>query len=590
MDFKTFFEQNKKACVGGLAGVTVVLLGVAAITSRNSGTSVETVAETTENTPAAASDVSAGDFYSKLSAGEPVSLLIIGDGFSAGSNLDDYSKAWAELISSKLHEEFSSDVTIDNYALPSDNTAYSGYVIANELPDGSEYDAVILSFGNYDTPDNFSTFYEGMIRALLNKCPETSIISIVEPSSVTNPDGYSDDNASAIQSITDNYNGITVDVAGLIQETGADVSASAASDMINQNEDGNTATADVIISSIKSAVDVKLGHADSNADSLNDISALEDYAYIPASDFARVDDTTFAIPADYITDVDGDTVSGLLGIDYNYLPGSNDVYVTSDGAPFGRRTVDFAGTESEQHIVLINDNFEPSDHVTLSFGSVDEANSFAGMIVSGNMQLADSYDSFEPKEIVEPTSDTILTLLGEDSDEDVIAEGGPGSETPDTSSEGPADGDTKYIDGALYEYYQGEWYEVIDDDTGNPDVGVKSQIVATRSANEVITNKESVHSTENQSTEVTEAAASTEGSSEAESKVESATDATAETETEAASHEAETEAAAAASYETEADSNSGFVNPGEAQAAAGNYSINETDANGNIVGSVVEMY
>ena len=587
MDFKTFFEQNKKACVGGLAGVTVVLLGVAAITGHNSGTTVETTADasTTAETSASVA-TTAVDFYSKLSAGEPVSLLIIGDGFSSGNNLDDYSKAWAELISTKLHEEFSSEVTIDNYALPSSNTAYSGYVIANELPDGSEYDAVILSFGNYDTPDNFGTFYEGMVRALVNKCPGISIISLIEPSSVTNPDGYSDDNASAIQSITDNYNGITVDIAKLMQDNGSDVSATAASDMINQNEEGNAATADIILSSIKTAVNDNIGHSDSNIDSINDISALDDYAYIPVADFAKVDDTTFAIPADYITDVDGNVISGLLGIDYNYLPGSNDVYVTSDGTPFGRHTVEFDGTESEQHIVLINDNFEPTDHVTISFASADEANSFAGMIVTGNVELPASYDTFEPKEITEPTTETLLTLLGEDTDEDIVSEGGPGSESDDTSADVPADGDTKYVDGVLYEYYQGDWYEVINDDTGNPDMGVKSQVVATRSANEVITNKESVHSSENQAADVTEAAVSTEGS------VEAGTEAASETavESTAVSKEAATEAETTAPEATESGSDSGFVNPGEAQAAAGNYSINETDANGNVVGSVVETY
>ena len=29
MDFKEFFEQNKKACIGGLAGAVVILMGIA---------------------------------------------------------------------------------------------------------------------------------------------------------------------------------------------------------------------------------------------------------------------------------------------------------------------------------------------------------------------------------------------------------------------------------------------------------------------------------------------------------------------------------------------------------------------------------
>ncbi len=573
MDFKTFFEQNKKACVGGLAGIAVILVGLAAVTGRNNDSSLETVTASTEPVETSAdtgsNDTATGDFYTKLSAGQPVSVLVVGDGFAAGSNLEDASTAWAELISEKLQDKYSSDVQVENYALPSDNTAYSGYVVANELPDGSDYDAAIISFGNYDDPDTFSTFYESMIRALIKKSPEISIISLIEPSSVTNTDGYSDDNASAIQSITDHYNGLTIDVAEMMSENGSDAASTVADDKINQNSDGNAATADAIVSSIKKAVDSGMKPMDSSVEPLNEgASALDEYAYIPASEFAKINDTTFAIVADSITDVNGNYVSGLLGIDYTYLPGSNDVYVTLDNTPFARSTVEFGGTESERHVFVLNDNCDSSDHITISFTSADEADAFAGIIVSGNVTLPDSYDKFETRDIVEPSSDELNSFFGDD--EDTEAEGGPGSEESDIA-EGSSDdklenGATKYIDGALYEYYMGEWYEVINDDSGNPDIGVKQQVVATRSANEIITNKETVTASFDQT------AASVETSA-AETTVETSAEAVTETTTETS---AASDAAA-------------FVNPGEAQAAAGSYSINETDANGNVIGSAVEF-
>ncbi len=573
MDFKTFFEQNKKACVGGLAGIAVILVGLAAVAGRGNGSSVETVPASTEaaETPVDSSsvDAEAGDFYTKLAAGQSVSVLVVGDGFAAGSNLEDASTAWAELISKKLQDKYSSDVQVENYALPSDNTAYSGYVVANELPDGSDYDAVIISFGNYDDPATFGTFYEGMVRALIKKSPEISIISLIEPSSVTNTDGYSDDNASAIQSITDHYNGLTIDVAKVMSENGSDAASTVADDKINQNTDGNAATADAIAASIIRAVDSGMEPLDSSVEPLNEgVSNLDEYAYIPASEFAKINDTTFAIVKDSITDVNGNYVSGLLGIDYTYLPGNNDVYVTLDNTPFARSTVAFNGTESERHIFVLNDNCDSSDHITISFTSADEADAFAGIIVSGNVALPDSYDKFETRDVVEPTTEQLDSFFGDE--EDSVAEGGPGSEEDDAVEDSSDDelenGATKYVDGVLYEYYMGEWYEVINDDSGNPDIGVKQQVVATRSANEIITNKETVTASFDQTAESTETSAS-------ETTVETSAETAAETTTETSA----------------ADAASTYVNPGEAQAAAGNYSINETDANGNVVGSAVEF-
>ena len=66
---KQFVEQNKKACVGGLAGAVVVLLGIAVATSQSgSGSSAETAAASTEameetTVPETAPiDVTRGDF------------------------------------------------------------------------------------------------------------------------------------------------------------------------------------------------------------------------------------------------------------------------------------------------------------------------------------------------------------------------------------------------------------------------------------------------------------------------------------------------------------------------------------------------
>ena len=573
MDFKTFFENNKKACIGGAAGLAVILLGIAAVSSQNKSavtpqetTLAETSADQQKDTN---ENAVTGNFYTKLNNGKPVSVLVIGDGFAAGSNLEDSSAAWAELLSAKITETFGSEVLLDNYSLPSDNTVYSGYAVAKQLPEDVEYDAVILSYGNYDDPSSFGIFYEGLIRALAKRCPEATLISLVEPSSVTNPEGYADDNASAIQNITDHYYGLTVDVAKLMEANGSNAADTVVDDKINQNADGNAAVSDAIIKAIRehSENDNTLTTASESLNAASD--ALESFTYISAGDFEKVDDTTYVYLADYVRDDNDNPVSGLLAIDYEYLPGSNDVYVTVDGNPFGRSTVDFKGTESEQHITLINDDFEPAETITVSFGSADEANTFAGIIVSGNVKLPMSYDEFETKEIHQLSTEEIKALFGEADEE---ASGGPGSEETEAEvPEGDQEGDTKYIDGALYEYHEGEWYEVINDDSGNLETGIRSQVAPTRSANEVISHKEVVSSS---ATAGTETAAAVAESTVAETAVtETVAETVAETATETSAETAFAETAASEA-------------PVDTQAAAADFAAAGVDTNGNVAESV----
>lgn len=183
MDFKEFFEQNKKACIGGLAGAVVILMGIAVATSHTGGDStVETAAASTEaaettTVETAPVEVTRGDFYDKLNSGNAVNVLVLGDGFAYGDGATNLEDSWSEQLSQKLGDAFKSNVFVNNYALAGDNGAYAGFVIANELTTDVEYDAAVLSFGSYDDQDTFPAFYEALIRALNKKFPGIEIIS-----------------------------------------------------------------------------------------------------------------------------------------------------------------------------------------------------------------------------------------------------------------------------------------------------------------------------------------------------------------------------------------------------------------------------
>ena len=602
MDFKEFFEQNKKACIGGLAGAVVILMGIAVATSHSGGDStVETAAASTEaaettTTETAPVEVTRGDFYEKLNSGNAVNVLVLGDGFAYGDGVTSLDDSWSEQLSQKLGDAFKSNVFVNNYALAGDNGAYAGFVIANELTTDVEYDAAVLSFGSYDDPDTFPAFYEALIRALNKKFPGIEIISLIEPSSVTNPDGPAAANADTVKNITSHYLGETIDIAKGFEEAGKDVTKTAAKDKINQNDEGNGITSDVILTSIQAfaAAGDQKGESQTIKPLDEHISSLESFAYIPADSFAKLNDTTYEILADYVTDAEGNKIEGLLGLDYDYLAGDNDVYVSVDGQPFGRNTVKFDGAESEQHIVLINDNFTSADHVTIKFATKEEADTFAGMSICGNIVLPESFDKFETMAaddelsaedllaaVEETNADgTPVLLQGGVMEDGEIAAGGPGSGVTEGGVLAPQESvpeTTKYettnptrynSEGVLEEKYNGEWYEVELDPVTDPTAGVYSAGQDHPGAQPAsIVGKNAKRKSK---------AAGPGGDTE--ETVNSAA---------AAAPANGTAATQAAATTTTADaSNMGsFANPGAQVKAAGDYNINETDANGNVIAS-----
>lgn len=599
MDFKEFFEQNKKACIGGLAGAVVILMGIAVATSHSGGDStVETAAASTEaaettTTETAPVEVTRGDFYDKLNSGNAVNVLVLGDGFAYGDGVTSLDDSWSEQLSQKLGDAFKSNVFVNNYALAGDNGAYAGFVMANELTTDVEYDAAVLSFGSYDDKDTFPAFYEALIRALNKKFPGIEIISLIEPSSVTNPDGPAAANADAVKNITSHYLGETIDIAKGFEDAGKDVKATVAKDQINQNDEGNGITSDVIVKAIQTsaAAGDQKGESQTIKPLDEKISELESFAYIPADSFAKLNDTTYEILADYVTDAEGNKIEGLLGLDYDYLTGDNDVYVTVDGQPFGRNTVKFDGAESEQHIVLINDNFSSADHVTIKFATKEEADTFTGMSICGNITLPESFDKFETMAaedelsaddllaaVEETNADgTPVLLQGGVMEDGEIAEGGvlaPQESVPETTKYETTNPTRYNSEGVLEEKYNGEWYEVELDPVTDPTAGVYAAGVDHPGAQPTtIVGKNAKRKSK--------AAGPGSDTEETVNSAAAAAAANGTTATQAAAGAAGTETAAQTT--AAAANTSNFANPGAQVKAAGDYNINETDANGKII-------
>lgn len=150
--------------------------------------------------------------YSKLAAGSPIRIAILGDSIGAGADTDT-AHAWYALLSSWLTEAYGTQVTMDNFSIGG-TTSLTGYfqsetVLRQKVQTNGSYDLVIICYGANDTPDNFSLFYESMLRSVKTLNGSCQIITFLE----SNPNGYSK-KTDEIRRLSKHY---SADVADMIK-------------------------------------------------------------------------------------------------------------------------------------------------------------------------------------------------------------------------------------------------------------------------------------------------------------------------------------------------------------------------------------
>ncbi len=386
--------------------------------------------------------VSDNVFFSKLAKSEPVSILIIGDVFGTGAGAKEGTN-WTEVLVSNIMDTFGSIATINNLSLPSGNDAYSAYVtLMNESAGNpsAQYDAVIVSLGYYDDPFKFNFQYEGVLRSITERYPSAEIIGLIESASITAPDGYSDETAIYTRNLLEHYDGIVANMGEAFAVNGADPSVFT-DDGLLPNGKGQLLYADWIVKQIKNKMSGKGSNKSSDAESpselskngslepVNPDSAMYDhYYYITANSFLRLDDTNYIIGVRDLTALGAET-EGLIGLDYDLVPGANTAQVVIDGSIFGALTEDHDGSSTDRHITAVKNNAIITDHIAVSFATKAEADTFHGLIITGNLNLSHAAAKYKklplpPETPAETAEETTVeeTTVAETTEETAVPE------------------------------------------------------------------------------------------------------------------------------------------------------------------------
>ncbi|WP_155988306.1 SGNH/GDSL hydrolase family protein [Oribacterium sp. P6A1] len=345
--------------------------------------------------------------FKKLTASEPVKILVIGDTFGTGAGAQDGTN-WTELLADSIKEDFGSEVSVNNLSLANGNDAYGAYVsLMNEAAGNKDavYDAVIVSLGYYDDPFNFGLQYEGILRSIRRCYGSAEIIGIIESASVTATEGYSDETALYARNLLEHYGGIVANMGEAYAVSGMDA-GTLTSDGVLPNAAGQKIYADWIVKKIKNKLDDTLGGTESqeavsqqpasgSEDPVNPDAELYDhYYYIEASEFYRADDVNYLINISRLKELGVENV-GMLGIDYEYVEGKNTVQVVIDKNIFTGWNTEFEGTAPERHIRIVNNNAAVYDELAVSFATKEQADAFHGLILTGNLNLHQSEEKYD---------------------------------------------------------------------------------------------------------------------------------------------------------------------------------------------------
>lgn len=280
-------------------------------------------------------------FYQKLADGFDVNILIVGDSIGAGAGATEYDLRWANLMAANIRSTYGVKVNLTNVSMGG-NSSYAGYVRTMALNDGIDYDLAVLCYGQNDSPNNFSLYYESIIRALKNRYPSTSIMCVLESSQRD----YTE-KIQIIQALADHYGVPVVDTIAPFQ-TKYDIYVN--DDGVHPNDEGYRIYSESVMTVIDSLVAKRHAHDPNNVTVVNDrVTVLDTFQWYGADKFTRKGNT-FLLKTS--------TNGIILGIDYIFTSGANSCKILIDGIEYAAPEVYFNYDFSQRYIMVVNNWLE----------------------------------------------------------------------------------------------------------------------------------------------------------------------------------------------------------------------------------------
>ncbi len=326
-------------------------------------------------------DVSGSGAYSKIKHGLPVNILIVGDSIGAGAGATDYQHAWPSIVKDYIESEYNSEVSMNNISMGGESSI-AGYTRLSELKDDVCYDLIFVCFGQNDAEKDFEIYYESIIRSVLRKYPDCSIISIQEHSQKT----YTN-KMNSILRVANYYQIPVVDTIQAFQEFEDGYDALVV-DGVHPNDLGYEIFAREVEKVLDSEIKRKslpIGKKDKTKNTQTDF--FDNSIWVGIDKFERNDLVySIDISKDIIGNGEKNFLSDGIGvmmvidiIDIIDLPGQNNLFVINNGEKIAEREKKWDYSFGQRHIPIIDNNIViKAGKLSIEFTSVEQADSFQG--------------------------------------------------------------------------------------------------------------------------------------------------------------------------------------------------------------------
>lgn len=294
-------------------------------------------------------------------------LLIVGDSIGEGAGASEPVYKWYRLLAPFLEEKFQCQVEITNVSIGG-STSYGGYVKVMELDSKEEFDLIIICYGENDAEEEFSLYYEALLRALHRKYPASPKLAILESSQRE----YSV-KIKMIQSLCQHYGVYIADTIQGFAESGLPYDT-LCDDGVHPNNEGQRIYYETVKAAIEALPVGTVAETVETIEPMNEkASEFDTFEYIPLKRFDKVDELTYELAIE---------AAGRLGIDYTSVNGVNEIYVTIDGRTLADRESFWAYDFQQQRIEVLLNECVIKDTIRIHFSSVEQAANFHGIMIS----------------------------------------------------------------------------------------------------------------------------------------------------------------------------------------------------------------
>lgn len=299
------------------------------------------------------------------SGSEQLSVLVLGDSIAAHSF--DNPGGWLYELNQYFIEKRVSPA-IANLAVGASGS-YMGFIEADKYP--SPFDIAIICYGENDPDDQFTVYYESMLRSLRQKNPDALIICILESSQKD----YTYKIRETIR-LASLYNAVIADMIRAFDESGYKYDE-LTDDGVHPNLKGQEFYYLTIKKIIESVRFLQEGKSSDGNEYFGETINYE------RTDFERVNEKQYEL---YLEE----PVYGIMGLAYMNIPGTNDIRVVGDSENVIFEAEWYCKWSMYKALTRITEEPERVDQkICVEFRDKTAADNFLGLYITqvgGNLQ------------------------------------------------------------------------------------------------------------------------------------------------------------------------------------------------------------